>query len=52
MIGKINADPEFRTRMENEGMALLDIDYNGYNDFIAEMTKIYLESAREANIIK
>jgi tripartite-type tricarboxylate transporter receptor subunit TctC len=52
MIGKINADPEFRTRMENDGMALLDVDYKGYNDFIAEMTKIYLESAREANIIK
>lgn len=52
MIGEINADPEFRTRMENDGMALLDIDYKGYKDYIAEQSKVMLEAAREANIIK
>lgn len=52
MIGEINADPEFRARMENDGMALLDIDYKGYKDYIAEQSKVMLEAAREANIIK
>lgn len=52
MIGQINADPEFRARMENDGMALLDIDYKGFNDYITEQSKVMLEAAREANIIK
>jgi hypothetical protein len=52
MIGEINADPEFRARMENDGMALLDIDYAGYNDFIKKMSDIYIEAAREAKIIQ
>ena len=52
MIGQINADPEFRAKMENDGMAMLDVDYKGYNAFIDDMSKVYLEAAREANIIK
>lgn len=52
MIGKINADAEFISRMENDGMALLNVDYKAYPDFIKEMSDIYLEAAREANIIK
>jgi len=52
MIAQINADPEFRAKMENDGMAMLDVDYKGYNAFIDEMSTIYLEAAREANIIK
>ena len=52
MIGEINADPEFRAKMENDGMALLDVDYAGYKEFIQEMSDIYLEAAREAKIIK
>ncbi len=52
MIGEINADPEFRSRMENDGMALLDVDYQGYPAFIKKMEDIYLKAAREANIIK
>ena len=52
MIGEINADPEFRAKMENDGMALLDVDYAGYKAFIQEMSDIYLEAAREAKIIK
>jgi tripartite-type tricarboxylate transporter receptor subunit TctC len=52
MIGEINADPEFRARMENDGMALLDVDYDGYTEFIEKMSAIYLEAAREANIIQ
>ncbi|MCG6930772.1 MAG: tripartite tricarboxylate transporter substrate binding protein [Desulfofustis sp.] len=52
IIGKINADPEFRALLENDGMALLDVDYKGYPAFIAEQSKVMLEAAREANIIK
>ncbi len=52
MIGEINADPEFRARMENDGMALLDVDYAGYPAFIKKMEDIYIEAAREANIIQ
>lgn len=52
MIGEINADPEFRSRMENDGMALLDVDYAGYPAFIKKMESIYIEAAREAKIIK
>lgn len=52
MIGQINADPEFRKRMENDGMALLDVDYAGMNGFMKEMEAVYGKAAREAGIIK
>jgi len=52
MIGEINADPEFRKRMENDGMALLDVDYAGMKAFMDEMTTVYTKAAREAGIIK
>ncbi len=52
MIGKINADPEFIQRMENDGMAMLDVDYKAYPDFIKKMETIYLEAAREAKILE
>ena len=52
MIGQINADPEFRKRMENDGMALLDVDYAGMNAFMKEMKAVYGKAAREAGIIK
>ncbi|MGB5773051.1 MAG: tripartite tricarboxylate transporter substrate binding protein [Sedimenticolaceae bacterium] len=52
MIGEINADPEFRKRMENDGMALLDVDYAGMPAFMKEMGAVYTEAAREAGIIK
>jgi tripartite-type tricarboxylate transporter receptor subunit TctC len=51
MIGKINADPEFIKRMENDGMAMLDVDYKAYPEFIKKMEAIYLEAAREAKIL-
>jgi len=52
MIGQINADPEFRKRMENDGMAILDVDYAGMNAFMKEMEAVYSKAAREAGIIK
>jgi tripartite-type tricarboxylate transporter receptor subunit TctC len=51
MIGQINADPEFRKRMENDGMALLDVDYAGMNAFMEEMKAVYGEAAREAGVL-
>lgn len=51
MIGEINANEEFRKRMEGDGMSLLSIDYDHYQDFIDKMTKIYVETATEAGIL-
>ena len=52
MIGQINADPDFRKRMENDGMAMLDVGYSDYKAFIDEKAKVYLEAARGAGVIK
>ncbi len=52
MIAEINADPEFRKRMENDGMALLDVDAAGYDAFIEKMSKVYIDAAKEAGILK
>lgn len=52
MIKEINADPEFRKKMENDGMALLDIDASEYGAFIKKMSGVYLDAAREGGIIK
>ncbi len=52
MIAQINADPEFRQRMENDGMALLDVGYADYEAFIEKKAKGYLEAARAAGVIK
>ena len=52
MIAEINADPDFRKRMENDGMALLDIGADGYEAFIEEMTSVYVSAAKEAGILK
>jgi len=52
MIAQINADPEFQKRMENDGMALLDVGYADYRAFVDEKAKGYLEAAREAGVIK
>ncbi len=51
-IGKINADPEFRKRMLNDGMALLDVDYAGMKAFIDEKTKDYVDAAKSAGVLK
>ena len=52
MIKEINADPEFRKKMENDGMALLDVDVDGYDAFVKKMTDVYSTAAREAGIIQ
>ncbi|MCP4126342.1 MAG: tripartite tricarboxylate transporter substrate binding protein [Gammaproteobacteria bacterium] len=52
MIQQINADPEFQKKMENDGMAMLNVDASEYDAFIKKMTGIYLDAAREGGIIK
>ncbi|MEQ8824229.1 MAG: tripartite tricarboxylate transporter substrate binding protein [Filomicrobium sp.] len=52
MIGKINADPEFRKTMEADGFALIDVGSDKYADFIAEKTKGYVEAAKAAGVLK
>jgi tripartite-type tricarboxylate transporter receptor subunit TctC len=51
MIAEINADPEFRKRMENDGMALLDVDYAGMQAFMDEKKAVYSKAARDAGIV-
>ena len=52
MIQELNADPDFREKMENDGMALLDINVSEYDAFIKKMSGVYLSAAREGGIIK
>lgn len=52
MLAEINADPEFRRRMENDGMALLDVSYRDMPAFMAEKTAEYERAARAAGVIE
>ncbi len=52
MIAQINADADFRQRMENDGMALLDVNYMDYKGFVDAQAKVYLKAASEAGVIK
>lgn len=52
MIGQINADPEFRKRLENDGMAMLDVGYEEMGDFMAKMKETYQGVAKEAGIVQ
>ena len=52
MIADINADPEFRKRMENDGMALLDVDYAGMQAFMDEKKAVYGKAARDAGVVQ
>ena len=52
VIKAINADPEFQKKMENDGMALLDVGYEEMDAFIAEKTDDYVKAARAAKVIE
>lgn len=52
MIGDINSDTEFRQRMENDGMVLLDVSYDKVDAFIAQKSKGYIAAAKQAGVIK
>jgi hypothetical protein len=38
--------------MENDGFALVEIDYAGMKSFLDEKSQGYIEAAREAGVIK
>ncbi len=52
MIGKINANPEFRKRMEDNGIAMLDVGYKDIPAFMAEKTAEYVAAAKSAGVLK
>lgn len=52
MIGKINANPDFRKRMENDGMAMLDVGYKDMPAFMAQKTAEYVAAAKSAGVLK
>ena len=44
-IGEVNANPEFRKRMEDDGYALIEVPYDPMPSFMAEQSAIYEEVA-------
>ena len=46
-IGKINADPKFRERMEKDGYAMIDVPYADMADFMAERQAAYEAVAKQ-----
>ena len=52
MIDGINQDPEFRKRLENDGMAMLDVGYEEMDAFMAKMKETYHGVAKEAGIVE
>jgi len=53
MIGKINADPAFRKKMEDGGFAVVDYAYGEQSDkFLAKIAKDATAAAKEAGLLK
>ncbi len=48
-IGKINADPEFRKRMEADGYAMIDVPYQDMAAFMADRKAAYEKVAEQLN---
>lgn len=51
-IAKVNANPEFRKKMEADGFALTDITADKYANFIASKTGGYVEAAKSAGVLQ
>lgn len=47
IIGQVNADPAFRTQMENDGYAVIDVPYAEMDAFMAERTAAYTAVAEQ-----
>ena len=52
LIGKINKDPAFRKKMEDQGFAMVDIGLDKMDAFMAEQQKVYEAIAKEMGITK
>jgi len=51
-IDQINQDPEFRARLEKDGMAMLDVDYEDMPAFMEQMKQTYTEAAKSAGLVQ
>lgn len=51
-IDQINQDPEFRARLENDGMAMLDVDYEDMPAFMEQMKETYTNAAKSAGLVQ
>lgn len=52
MLGKVNANPQYRQRMRDDGMALLDVGYKDIPAFMAKKTAEEVAAAKSAGILK
>lgn len=51
IFGQINANPEFRDKMQELGFVLIDVPYGEVDEFMAEQRAEYEEVARQMGII-
>ena len=52
IVEAINASPEFQKKMENDGMAILDVGYEEMGAFMAEKANEYVQAAKAAKVIE
>src|SRR5688572_13671641 len=52
IISEINRDPEFRAKMTEQGMELVDITYERMPAFLEERKRAYVASAKLLGLIK
>lgn len=52
MLIKVNKDPAFRKKLENDGMAVIDVGYAEMPAFMKKMKDTIIPAAREAGVIK
>lgn len=52
MIGEINSDPGFQKQMEDAGFAVINVGYGDMKAFMDEKTKLYVDLATSAGMIK
>ena len=51
LIGQVNADPDFQSRMISSGFALIDIPYEKCESFVESHAAKFIEAAKQANIL-
>ncbi|HYC37478.1 MAG TPA: tripartite tricarboxylate transporter substrate binding protein [Usitatibacter sp.] len=52
MVGEINRDPEFRTKMTEQGLEIVDYPYEKMAAFMEERKKAYVASAKLLGLVK
>lgn len=52
MIGEINRDPEFKAKMTEQGLEIVDIPYEKMGPFMAERRKAYMDAAKLLGLAK